>query len=126
MRRWPVRSSAASNVLPATGVSSSTPLESPHLAFVALGGGPVLRAVESSSMVPVAARAEIERIAREAGIALQIGLTQGGTGGTAFTHSGAPNVPLSWPGRYSHSPAEVLDPRDVERLAALITAIARR
>lgn len=109
-----------------TFVSSSTPLESPHFAFVALGGGPVLRAVESSSMVPVEARAEIERLARATGIPLQIGLTQGGTDGTAFTYWGAPNVPLSWPGRYSHSPAEVLDLRDVERLAALITAIARR
>jgi len=109
-----------------TFVSSATPLESPHFAFLPLGGGPVLRAVESSSMVPVAARAEIARIAREAGIPLQVGLTQGGTDGTAFTYWGAPNVPLSWPGRYSHSPAEVLDLRDVERLAALIRSIAQR
>lgn len=109
-----------------TFVSSATPLESPHFAFLPLGGGPVLRAVESSSMVPPPARAELERVALEAGIPLQVGLTQGGTDGTAFTYWGAPNVPLSWPGRYSHSPAEVLDLRDVERLAALITAIARR
>lgn len=109
-----------------TFVSSATPLESPHFAFLPLGGGPVLRAVESSSMVPVAARVEIEKIAREAGIPLQVGLTQGGTDGTAFTYWGAPNAPLSWPGRYSHSPAEVLDLRDVERLAALIRAIAQR
>lgn len=109
-----------------TFVSSDTPLESPHFAFTVFGGGPVLRAVESSSMVPPAVRAEIEQVARAAGIPLQIGLTQGGTDGTAFTYWGAPNVPLSWTGRYSHSPAEVLDLRDVQRLGALIAAIVRR
>jgi putative aminopeptidase FrvX len=107
-----------------TFVSSDTPLESPHFAFARLGEGPVLRGIENSSMVPPAARAEIERIAREAGIPLQVGQTQGGTDGTAFTFYGAPNVPLSWPGRYSHAPGEVLDLRDVERLGALIAAIA--
>ena len=63
---------------------------------------------------------------REAGIPLQVGLTQGGTDGTAFTYLGAPNVPLSWTGRYSHSPAEVLDLRDVQRLGQLIAAIVRQ
>jgi putative aminopeptidase FrvX len=55
-----------------------------------------------------------------------VGLTQGGTDGTAFTYWGAPNVPLSWTGRYSHSPAEVLDLRDVQRLGQLIAAIVRQ
>jgi putative aminopeptidase FrvX len=109
-----------------TFVSSDTPLESPHFAFTVFGGGPVLRAVETSSMVPPAVRAEIEQIARTAGIPLQVGLTQGGTDGTAFTYWGAPNVPLSWTGRYSHSPAEVLDLRDVQRLGQLIAAIVRQ
>ena len=108
-----------------TFVSSETPLESPHFALAQLGGGPVLRAIESSSMVPVEMRAEIMAVAQRAGIPLQIGLTQGGTDGTAFTFYGAPNVPLSWPGRYSHAPGEVLDLRDVERLSALIAALAR-
>ena len=109
-----------------TFVSSATPLESPHFAYTVFGAGPVLRAVESSSMVPPAARAEIERIARTAGIPLQVGLTQGGTDGTALTYWGAPNVPLSWTGRYSHSPAEVLDLRDVERLGRLIAVLVRQ
>lgn len=108
-----------------TFVSSQTPLESPHFAYARLGEGPVLRGIENSSMAPVAARDLVMRVAREAGIPLQVGLTQGGTDGTAFTFYGAPNVPLSWPGRYSHAPGEVLDLRDVERLAALIAAMAR-
>lgn len=109
-----------------TFVSSETPLESPHFAFVRLGQGPVLRAIENGSMSPPAVRARVQAAARSAGIPLQIGLTQGGTDGTAFTFYGAPNTGLSWPGRYSHTPAEVLDLRDVERLARLIATLAAR
>ncbi|HEV2129748.1 MAG TPA: M20/M25/M40 family metallo-hydrolase, partial [Longimicrobiaceae bacterium] len=107
-----------------TFVSSDTPLESPHFAHAPLGQGPVLRAAENSSIAPPEERARVMAIARAAGIPLQIGLTQGGTDGTAFTFWGAPNAGLSWPGRYSHSPAEVLDLGDLEQLAALITAVA--
>jgi len=107
-----------------TFVSSETPLESPHFAFVRLGYGPVLRAIENGSISPPAVREQVRAAARSAGISLQTGLTQGGTDGTAFTFYGAPNTGLSWPGRYSHTPAEVLDLRDVERLAALIAAVA--
>jgi putative aminopeptidase FrvX len=107
-----------------TFVSSDTPLESPHFAFARLGDGPVLRAIESSSMAPLDAKREVMAIAERAGIPLQIGLTQGGTDGTAFTYYGAPNVPVSWPGRYSHAPGEVLDLRDLEKLSSLIAALA--
>jgi putative aminopeptidase FrvX len=58
-------------------------------------------------------------------VPLQTGLTQGGTDGTTFTFFGAPNTGLSWPGRYSHTPAEVLDLNDVERLSRLIATLAR-
>jgi len=34
------------------------------------------------------------------------------------------HVSLSWPGRYSHSPVEVLDLRDLQALEKLIYAIA--
>jgi len=108
-----------------TFVSSDTPLESPHFAFAPLGRGPVLRGIENSSLVPADARALVMEVARAAGIPLQLGLTQGGTDGTAFTYYGAPNVPLSWPGRYSHTPGEVLDLRDLEHLGALVAALAQ-
>ena len=108
-----------------TFVSSDTPLESPHFAHAMLGSGPVLRAIENSSVSPDHERQRVIRAAREAGIPLQIGLTQGGTDGTQFTFWGAPNQGLSWPGRYSHSPGEVLDLRDLTHLAELIAAVAR-
>ena len=51
-------------------------------------------------------------------------MTAGWTGGTPFLANGVVNVPLSWPGRYSHSPVEVADLRDIEALVRLITVIA--
>jgi putative aminopeptidase len=107
-----------------TFVSSDTPLESPHFAHAPLGRGPVLRAIETTSASTEAERTRVQDIVRRAGLPLQIGLTQGGTDGTAFTYWGAPNQGLSWPGRYSHSPAEVLDLRDLDALGKVIAAIA--
>jgi putative aminopeptidase FrvX len=107
-----------------TFVSSDTPLESPHFAYAPLGAGPVLRSIENSSMATPAELDRNKSVAREAGITVQVGLTQGGTDGTRFTYWGAPNSGLSWPGRYSHSPAEVLDLRDLVGLSDLILAMA--
>lgn len=107
-----------------TFVSSDTPLESPHFAYAPLGKGPVLRAIENSSVSPERERARVVGAAKAAGIPLQIGLTQGGTDGSSFTYWGAPNQGLSWPGRYSHSPGEVLDLRDLDNLVRLVVAVA--
>lgn len=107
-----------------TFVSSDTPLESPHFAYVPLGSGPVLRSVENTSMATPYEFDRNRAIAEAAGIDAQIGLTQGGTDGTTFTIYGAPNAGLSWPGRYSHSPAEIADLRDVAKLIDLIQAMA--
>jgi putative aminopeptidase FrvX len=107
-----------------TFVSSDTPLESPHFAYAPLGNGPVLRAIENSAASPDRERARVFAAAERAGIPLQMGLTQGGTDGSTFMYYGAPNQGLSWPGRYSHSPGEVLDLRDLDRLGKLIAAVA--
>ena len=108
-----------------TFVSSDTPLESPHFAYAPLGDGPVLRSIENSSMATPYELDRNRRIAKEAGIDAQYGLTQGGTDGTTFTVYGAPNAGLSWPGRYSHSPAEIADLRDIAKLIDLIQAMAQ-
>ncbi len=107
-----------------TFVSSDTPLESPHFAYAPLGKGPVFRAIESANVSPDDERSRVRRAAAAAGIPLQMGLTQGGTDGSTFTFWGAPNQGLSWPGRYSHSPGEVLDLRDLDMLTRLIVAVA--
>ena len=46
--------------------------------------------------------------------------------GSAFTRYGVADVPIGWPGRYSHSPAEVLDLRDLVALSDLIQTIVER
>lgn len=64
------------------------------------------------------------RIARARGIPLQVGMTFGGTDGSAIQIWGPRNIGLSWRSRYSHGSAEVLDLRDLDALARLILAIA--
>jgi putative aminopeptidase len=107
-----------------TFVSSDTPIESPHFAFAPLGSGAVLRGLDDGSLAPRAERERILRIARERNILVQPGTTHGSTDGSAISPWGPPNVGLSWPGRYSHGPAEVMDLRDVSALARLVAAVA--
>ena len=107
-----------------TFVSSDTPRESPHFGFAPLGSGAVLRGVDNSSLVPRDERDRIIRIARARGIPLQVGTTFGSTDGSAIQPWGPVNIGLSWPGRYSHGPAEVLDLRDVDALIRLVVAVA--
>jgi len=107
-----------------TFVSSDTPLESPHFAYAPLGAGAVFRGLDDGAIAPASERERIERLAKANSISLQIGTTHGATDGSGIAPFGAPNAGLSWPGRYSHSPGEVLDLRDVQALARLIVAVA--
>lgn len=107
-----------------TFVSSDSAMETTRFAYAPLGDGAVIRGLDNSA---VASPDEIERIlaiARAQGIPLQVGATNGGTDGSDFVRYGAVHVSLSWPGRYSHSPVEVLDLRDLQALERLIYALA--
>ncbi len=106
-----------------TFVSSDTPLEQPTFAYVPLGNGPVLRALDDGIISSRAERDRVIGLARNARIPLQVGTTHGSTDATAFARWGAPGAGLSWPGRYSHSPGEVLDLRDLADLARLIRVV---
>jgi putative aminopeptidase FrvX len=107
-----------------TFVSADAPLESRRFAYVPLGRGAVIRAMDSGNIVPRRVLDTIQMLARSQTIPLQYGMTAGWTDGTPFLARGVINVPLSWPGRYSHSPVEVADLRDVEALVRLIVALA--
>ena len=107
-----------------TFVSSDTPLELPTFALAPLGKGPVLRGLDNSTVVSRAERDRVIKAARAAMVPLQLGTTQGSTDGSAIGTFGAPNIGLSWPGRYSHTPGEVLDLRDLDALSKLIKALA--
>jgi len=107
-----------------TFVSSDSPTETTRFAYAPLGEGAVIRGLDNSA---VAAPAEIDRIlaiAKAQNIPLQVGATNGGTDGSDFIRYGTVHVSLSWPGRYSHSPVEVLDLRDLQALERLVYALA--
>jgi putative aminopeptidase FrvX len=106
-----------------TFVSSDSPLESSRFAHAPLGAGAVFRALDNSSVTMSSDGVRVESIARARKIPLQIGTTNGGNDGSAFARYGASDIPLSWPGRYSHSPAELLDLSDVRDLADLVHAL---
>jgi putative aminopeptidase FrvX len=107
-----------------TFVSSDTPLEQPTFAYTPLGKGAVLRGLDDGSVAPRAERERVQRVAKANNIPLQLGTTHGSTDGSAIGAFGAPNLGLSWPGRYSHTPGEVLDLRDLDALIRLIAALA--
>ena len=107
-----------------TFVSSDSPVESTRFAYAPLGRGAVIRGLDNSAIAPLAEMDRILGIARAQHIAIQVGATNGGTDGSDFVRYGALHVSLSWPGRYSHSPVEVLDLRDLQALERLIYAIS--
>ncbi|HEX4002230.1 MAG TPA: M20/M25/M40 family metallo-hydrolase [Candidatus Acidoferrales bacterium] len=104
-----------------TFVSSDSPLESKRFADAPIGKGFVIRAIDSSNIAPRDAVERVIRLARENQIPVQYGVTSGGNDGATFVPHGA----VGWPLRYSHSPAEVIDTRDVDALARIIEAIAK-
>jgi putative aminopeptidase FrvX len=109
-----------------TFVSSDTPLDPKGFANAPLGHGPVARAVDNGSVTPPALLDSLVALARAHQLPLQVGTTNGGNDGSAFTRFGVADVPIGWPGRYSHSPVEVLDLRDLVALADLIQTIVER
>jgi putative aminopeptidase len=108
-----------------TFVSSDSPLESKRFADAEIGKGFVIRAVDNSNITPREYVDRVVKLARENGIPAQYGVTGGGNDGAVFTRYGSVNIPLGWPLRYSHSPGEVIDTRDLEALAKIITVLAR-
>ncbi len=107
-----------------TFVSSDSPVETTRFAYAPLGHGAVIRGLDNASIAPLAELDRILNIARTQNIPLQVGATNGGTDGSDFVRYGVLHAGLSWPGRYSHSPVEVLDLRDLQALERLVYAIA--
>jgi len=108
-----------------TFVSSDSPLESKRFAEAILGRGFVVRAVDNSNIVPHELVKKLLAMARNNRIFAQYGVTGGGNDGSAFLQYGSTDVALGWPLRYSHSPGEVIDTRDLDALARIITVAAK-
>jgi putative aminopeptidase FrvX len=108
-----------------TFVSSDSPLESKRFADAVLGKGFVVRAVDNSNIVPRVAVEKVVKLARANQIPVQYGVTGGGNDGSAFVRYGSVDIALGWPLRYAHSPAEVIDTRDVDALARIVAVLAK-
>ena len=107
-----------------TFVSSDSPLESQRFAAARLGEGFVIRAMDTSGITPRAAVVRVAELARQNGIPVQYGVTSGANDGSKFVSKGAINVALGWPLRYSHSPVEVADLKDIGALAKIVRLLA--
>ena len=108
-----------------TLVSSDSPLESKRFGDAQIGKGFAIRAVDDSNIAPAPLVDRLLNLARGNRIPVQLGVTGGGNDGSAFVPYGAVDIALGWPLRYSHSPAEVIDTRDVDALARIVAVIAR-
>jgi putative aminopeptidase FrvX len=109
-----------------TFVSSDSPIESKRFADAEIGKGFVIRAVDNSNITPREYVDRVVKLANENRIPVQYGVTGGGNDGAVFVRYGAVDVPLSWPLRYSHSPAEVIDTRDYDALAKIVAVLAKQ
>ena len=99
-----------------------------HLAYTAHIGQGVLITPASSSgnsgfLFPQAARDVVIAAAQRAGVLYQLAVTSGGVTDAAAAHlagAGVATLEVKIPRRYSHSPVELLDLRDVAATLALV------
>jgi putative aminopeptidase FrvX len=108
-----------------TFVSDDSPLENRRFGNAELGKGFVVRAVDNSNVVPREFVERVVKLARANHIPVQYGVTGGGNDGAVFTRFGSVDVAMGWPLRYSHSPAEVIDTRDLDALGKIVAAVAK-
>jgi putative aminopeptidase FrvX len=109
-----------------TFVTADALLEPRAYGVAPLGAGPVIRALDNSAAAPPALVDSLRALARAARLPLQYGTTSGGNDGSTFLGWGVPDLPIGWPLRYSHSPVEVADLKDVVGLAEVVRLVAER
>ena len=86
-----------------------------------LGAGPTVKVMDFSTLAHPAVRRGLLRAAQSREIAVQHELLKGiGTDAGALQYLGVPTGAVSVTNRYTHSPVEVLDRRDLEAAQALL------
>ena len=108
-----------------TFVSSDGPFDSKRFAYIPLGNGAVVRAIDTSNIAPQFEFKKVMDIARQNSIPAFLGNTRGGNDGSVFVSQGTVDIPLSWPGTYSHSFIEKIHRFDLNALTDLITALVK-
>ena len=113
-------------VLPVdTFVSSDGPFDSKRFAYIPLGSGAVVRAIDSSNIAPQIEFEKVMGIARQNNIPAHLGNTRGSNDGSVFLSQGTVDIPISWPGTYSHSFIEKIHRNDLNALTDLILALVK-
>lgn len=108
-----------------TFVSSDGPFDSKRYAYIPLGSGAVVRAIDTSIIAPQIEFKKVMEIARQNNIPAHLGNTRGGNDGSVFVSKGTVDIPLSWPGTYSHSFIEKINRSDLNDLTDLIIALVK-
>lgn len=100
---------------------------------VRIGAGVLIQPVNGSGergfVQPRAARDALLRTARRAGVAVQLAVGGGGVTDAAAAHlatGGIPTLQIQIPRRYSHSPVEVLDLRDLAAALQLVEDLVKQ
>jgi len=93
---------------------------------VRLGGGPVLRVIDRSSISSPDLVKFVMRVADEAGLPLQWGVTGGGNDGSVIQNVGAKLAVIGVPMKYSHSLVECISLRDLEGLIDVLHRVVER
>jgi putative aminopeptidase FrvX len=104
---------------------AATPRDNQQFAACTLGGGPVLRCLDATTVVPDILRRSLLEKASGLGCGLQVGYMPGGNDASQFEASGARVFALGVPLAYSHSAVERIHLDDLAQLSELLAAWCR-
>ncbi len=87
---------------------------------IELGKGPVIRALDNSSISDMPTVRSLIDLAHRSNIPVQIGATGGGNDASVFLEMGVPMIAISVPVRYLHSQVEMINLLDLDNLIKLL------
>ena len=106
-----------------TASSALIPGSSPDRGPAALGAGPAIRCQDARYIADPEFAKEVRQIAARRKIPTQMVFAGGSTDAAAIEVQGPKSLPIAIPIRYTHSPVEVANLRDLENTAKLLVAI---
>jgi len=109
------------------GLAGDTPGVEERMMPLRLDAGPVLVHKDALVHYDHALTSALERVAAEAGIAIQHAVFGSfGSDGAALMKADVPAAMVAFPARYTHSPFETAHLGDIEQVVAWLCAFVRR
>jgi len=116
----------AAAIVVESGLAGDVPHAGDREMPVRLGAGPALVHKDSLVHYDHALGRRLEQVAGDAGVAIQHAVFGSyGSDGSAFMKAGIPTALVTFPTRYTHTPFETVDERDVEALVEWLCAVVR-